>query len=281
MMSFFTHFGSGNTTPGSHWLWGIGAATVAGIVAEQALLFRGLRRGLLSVYSKRQWWDYLTTYKGLICEDVQKEVQYTTILSVHHAIGGYLMVHGIRHQKPEFWAAGAIVELADDIHDSALMILQKWPFGGGGKTDVKLTSLMLTHHMAGIVCIVPTLVHGLHSHPRVQKIGGALLSAGAVSLAVLTGSRTCNRKDAAQARVDAALWVTNLGFYMYCRLYVFPRELLGIFREDYNNFTPFMQKALVVFTVAMSAFNLAIWVDGSQQTIQRVKSAWKLTMHSA
>lgn len=281
MMSFFSHFGSGNTTPGSHWLWGIGAATAGFIVAEQVLLFRGLRRGLHSVYSKQPWWDYLTTYKGLFCQDVQKEVQYTTILGVHHAIGGYLMLHGSWYQRPEFWAAGAVIELADDIHDSALMLLKKWPFGGGGKSDVKLTALMLTHHSAGIACVVPTLLNGLHSHPRVQKLGAALLSAGAVSLAVLTGSRTCNRTKVKEAQMDAALWVTNFSFYSYCRLYVFPREIMAIFREEYNNFTPFMQKAFVGFTVCMTMFNLAIWVDGTQQMVVRLKAAWKLTMHSA
>lgn len=187
------------------------------------------------------------------------------------------MIHGIRSQRPEWWAAGAIVELADDVHDSALMLLQKWPFGGSGGVDVKLTTIGLIHHSAGILVVVPTLLNGLHTHPRAQKLGAALLGAGAVSLGLLSVSRTRNRKVAAQVRQDAVLWVGSFSFFTYCRFYVFPTEIMAIFREDYNNFTPTMQKAMVGFTVMMSVFNLALWLDGGVQMVGRVKAAWTMS----
>jgi len=257
----------------------MGASTAGCIVAEQLLLFRVLRKAIHRVYSRQPWWEYLTTYRGIFCQDVQKEVQYCSILAVHHLFGGYLMLHGLRHQQPEFWAAGAIVEMSDDIHDCALMFLNKWPFGDGAEKDLKLVAIMTVHHLASITCFVPTLLNGLHANPRVQKLGAALLSAGGVSLVAIVASRTRNRKNAAHARQDAMLCVGNLAFYTYCRFYVFPVEILGLFREDYRSFTPTMQKSFCLFTVLMSVFNVAIFLEAVKQTVERVRSGWKLTMH--
>jgi len=249
------------------------------IVAEQVLLFRGVRPMIQKLYSRQSWWDYLTTYRRLFCQDVQKEIQYTSILAIHHLFGGALMLKGLLSQSPEWFAAGMLVELADDVHDSALMLLKGWPFGdAGAKMDVKLTTIMLAHHLAGILTIVPCLTNGLHTNVHVQKLGTALLSAGGISLVVLSASRTCDRRVASEARQCAALWVGNWFFYFYCRFYIYPQCILGLYREEFGQMSQVMQRAFIGFSITMTAFNVAILADGTQITISRLTEAWKLTV---
>merc|ERR1712039_279619 len=121
------------------------------------------RRYLEMAYSQCTWWTYLKTYKGILCHDVQKEVQYMGIVGCHHIFGGGLMAYGTCLGLPHIWAAGALMGLFDDVHDTVCMLLPAWPFGGDGETrDVKLITLLLIHHFAAIVCTVPAILTGMH-----------------------------------------------------------------------------------------------------------------------
>jgi len=271
MMNFFKDFGTGNPVPGAHWLPGMCAFVAGGTVAYHVAGFRLVRSAVLGYYSSRPWWNYLTTYKGLLCQDVQKEIQYISIVGLHHIIGGGLMAYGTYASAPAFWAAGALVGCFDDIHDSVCMLLPAWPFGGEGKRDMKFISIMLIHHTAAVVCTLPTICSGFHANPHVQSIGAWLLFAGGVSHGTLAMSRTCNRRVPAEAKLDALIWVLGGAFYAYSRLWCFPRSIMALFREEYAQLSGGMQIALIAFTIMMGGFNLLIFVDVAKNVAKRLK----------
>mmetsp|Transcript_92461 Transcript_92461/g.233162 ORF Transcript_92461/g.233162 Transcript_92461/m.233162 type:complete len:282 (-) Transcript_92461:14-859(-) len=271
-MDFFKHFGTGDPTPGAHWLPGMSIFVASGTLAYHLVGFRLWRRRIEQFYAARPWWSYLKTYKGLLCHDVQKEVQYLSIVGCHHLFGGGLMAYGTYAGLPHVWAAGALVGVFDDVHDSVCMLLPAWPFGGEGeKRDVKLVSLLLMHHFAAVVCTFPAILSGMHTNTHVQAIGAWLLLAGGISHGTLICSRTCNRKVLAEAKVDAAIWIFGGAFYTYSRLYAFPLHSYALFREEYAKLSPGMQKALIGFTVLMGAFNLLIFNDVMGNMMKRIK----------
>lgn len=276
MADFLQHFGSGDMTPGSHWLLGMTGATAVGTIVYHVLGFRLMKACLKKVYSRCSWWEYLSTYPGLICKDTQKEVLYTSILAVHHIFGGGLMAYGSATGSSTAFIAGALVSMMDDVHDTICMLLPAWPFGGAGeKRDVKLCTILLIHHSAAMLITVPGICMGLASNVHAQRIGAALLLAGGVSHAVLSVSRTRDRRNPMQASQDACLWLLGTSFFVYFRFVVFPTEVLAIYREDYAGWATGMQRAFVAFVVLMSLFNLAIGVDALQGTAKRVGIALK------
>jgi len=271
-MEFFKEFGSGNPAPGLHWLPGMALFVASGTLAYHVLGFRLWRRHIERAYSQRSWWSYLKTYRGLLCHDVQKEIQYLSIVGCHHLFGGGLMAYGNYFGLPHIWAAGALVGLFDDVHDTLCMLLPAWPFGGQGeKRDVKLITLLLIHHFAAIVCTVPTILTGMHANPHVQAIGAWLLLAGGVSHFTLVCSRTCDRRILAEAQLDALIWLQGSVFYTYSRLYAFPVHIWALFQNEYAQLGPGMQRALIGFTILMGGFNLLIFGDVVSNTLKRVK----------
>lgn len=271
-MNFFKDFGSGNPTPGNHWLPGMAAFIAGGTLAYHYIGFRLFRRQVESVLSQRPWWGYLKTYKGLFCADVQKEVQYISVLNVHHLISGGIMAYGTYTQAQHIWNLGAMIGLLDDVHDTICMLLPAWPFGGKGeKRDVKLISIMLVHHFAAIACTIPAMLNGLHHNLHTQAIGAWLLLAGGISHGTLLCSRTCNRKNPADAKLDALIWIFGGAFYTYSRLYAFPMHLHAMYTNDYAALSPMMQKCFLSFAGLMSTFNLLIFSDVLGNTIKRIK----------
>jgi hypothetical protein len=275
-MEFFSDFGSGDATPGVHWLPGMMAFVGFGTIAFHVIGFQWWRGVLQRAYRQQQWWVYLKTYTGLFCSDVQKEVLYLSIVGCHHIIGGCLMAYGTFSGRPQVWACGALFGTFDDIHDTFCMLLPAWPFGGQGeKRDVKLMVLLLLHHFAAILITFPTIVSGMHTNPHVQAIGAWLLLAGGISHGTLVMSRTCDRRVPVEAEMDALIWVVGGIFYAYSRLYAFPIHIAALFREEYSQLSPNLQNIMIGFTVLMGSFNLLIFGDVVTNTLKRVKIALK------
>jgi len=270
LAQFFSDFGTGNPAPGAHWLPGMCAFLAVGTLAYHVVGFRWFRGAVQRAYSQRPWWSYLTTYKGLLCQDVQTEIQYISVVCLHHVLGGGLMAYGTWSGSPACWAAGALVGCFDDIHDSVCMLLPAWPFAGGER-DVKFVVLLLVHHTAALACTIPAICTGLHANPHVQSIGAWLLLAGGISHATLAMSRTCNRRVPAEARQDALIWLLGGAFYAYSRLWCFPRSILALFREEYASLSGGMQVALVGFTVRMGGFNVLIFLDVVKNVAKRLR----------
>ena len=63
-------------------------------------------------------------------KNVQEELKYLTILSTHHLIGGVVMTLGYLLNAPRIFVHGVLIEVADDIHDSLVLLMSWWPFNG-------------------------------------------------------------------------------------------------------------------------------------------------------
>ena len=53
---------------------------------------------------------------------MQTEVLYMTILGIHHLVGGGMMMYGFLTGNTAIWIQGAIFDLVDAVHDTALMV---------------------------------------------------------------------------------------------------------------------------------------------------------------
>lgn len=274
-MSFIDDFGSGSSTPSASWLPGVFGEILVMLLIYRFLFFVLLRNGLESQFSKASWWDYLRTFRGLFCQDVQKEIVYLTILGLHHLLGGGLMLAGWIYNSDALWLQGFLVEVVDDLHDTGLMFIPAWPFAGapGEKRDMKIVSLMTIHHVCGLALLVPVILAGLFRNPYVQTCGWALLLAGGVSCIVLSVNRTINRNTPIGAWKTFVVWMTNLSFYYYCRFWVFSKALYGLFSTEWGIIDTTTRAALVFAAVFMSLFNLAIGVDATIQAVGLFQNA--------
>eukprot|EP00931_Biecheleriopsis_adriatica_P077681 TRINITY_DN51195_c0_g1_i1.p1 TRINITY_DN51195_c0_g1~~TRINITY_DN51195_c0_g1_i1.p1 ORF type:complete len:284 (+),score=35.11 TRINITY_DN51195_c0_g1_i1:83-934(+) len=272
-MEFFADFGSGSTTPGIHWLPGMLLFTILGTAAYHVVFFVWFRAIVHRVYSQSSFWCHLRSYRGMFTPDVQVEIQYISILGLHHLVGGGLMAYGSTMQSPQVWAAGALVGVWDDLHDLVSMSLPAWPFrtDSEAKRDIKLTALIGIHHISALLCTFPTLMTGLHQNPHVQAIGAWLLLAGGISCVALAFSRTLNRNNPSEAKLDAAVWLGNAAFYSFARFHVFPQEMFALFHGHFESMGLGMRFAMVAFAVLMGIFNLIIGLDALGNTLKRVR----------
>jgi len=190
------------------------------------LLFTAVKRSIDQVFQKQTWWDYLTTYEGIINKDTQVEIVYVALLTIHHFIGGFMMVYAVFYQNPTIWGHAALWELVHDINDIMAMTLLWWPFK---ELDLKTFSVTAFHHIFGWIIIIPILTTELYLDHDLQFIGVALLFAGAVSCLGLVMSRTMDRRVAKEAWMDFFIWLVNLSVFTTCRFYFFPMHLYRFF----------------------------------------------------
>lgn len=268
---FYEDFGSGNPSPGWHWAKGILAETAILIVVYRVLFFIMLKPVVKHLYKRnKSTWQYMTTYKGICHKNVHVEVVYLTILSIHHIIGGGMMLYGWKTSNPALWAQGAIVDLADAIHDTVLMIAPLWPFDD---RDPKLLQMMIPHHLCALVITLPAICNGMHEMEDAQLIGASLLLAGGMTDAIVCLTRTRDRRDPVQAWQEAIGWLTNTIFYTYCRFYIFPICAYNILSTTWADMESYMQICSVLVLVSMTFFNVNVGISGLRVTVNRLTTA--------
>merc|ERR1719285_1146832 len=177
-------------------LMSIGIETSVLLIIYRVVFFNFLGRLTKKLYSTRPWWDYLTTYKGVLTENTQVEVVYITLLANHHLIGSLLMLYAYYYDKPILYAHAAMWELVDDIHDMMCMVFCLWPFH---ERDLKMICVMGLHHLCGFIIIVPALNTGLYLDRNLQFAGLALLFSGGIGSAILALSRIMDRRIPTEA----------------------------------------------------------------------------------
>jgi len=217
------------------------------------------------------FWDYLKTYNGLVTKDVQVEIVYMTILGVHHIIGGLFMLYGYLYDNPTAFAHGALIEVVDGIHDTISMVTLSWPFV---TVDPQFMSIMIIHHLFGILMAPPLIVYGYHADPNLQMVGVCLLLAGGFTASFVALSRTMDRRIARERWEDAGVWTVNGLLFFFLRFYVFPRELNAYFHKAAFAEMGLKLQALSVLGVAlMTVFNFMFASDVAKTAINRVKLA--------
>jgi len=239
--------------------------TAALFIFYRVFFFSFLGRVLWKIYSTRSWWDYLTTYKGLITENTQIEMVYASLLANHHLIGGFLMLYSYYYDKPLLYAHAAMWELVDDINDMMCMIFCLWPFH---ERDIKMIITMGLHHLCGCIIVIPALTTGMYLDRNLQFIGLALLLAGGVSCTVLATSRTMDRRIPSEAWMDFFIWVINLSFFSVCRFYIFPQRLFLFFES--SKIYGAQKYKLYAAVICMMLFNVLIWADTMGGTLTRL-----------
>lgn len=273
-MDFFVDFRSGNPGKGWHRFPGMLLFLIVGVPMYHILFFRLVRPVLRHVYSTCSWWPYLSTYKGLLCQDVQKEIQYTSLACIHHLVAGGLMACGGFKNDPRVWAFGALIGCIDDIHGMVCMFLPAWPFGGAGeKADRRFTALASLHHTTALLISILCIVYNLHSNMHVQSVGTWLLLAGGCSHFGLTLSRTRNRTDPRHAFQDVIIGVLGCLFFFYSRFYAFPCSMIALFREEYHKLNLILKLGMVFFTLLMGLFNTLLGLDAIKNIVKRLRNA--------
>jgi len=254
--------------------------TLTSIAMEVAVLFiiyrvvwfSLLKQFLKWVYSRRPWWDYLTTYEGLFTKNVQLEIVYISLLTSHHHLGGFLMLYAYVYHDPTMFAHAAMWELVDDINDMMCLLFVWWPFY---ERDLKMIFLMFSHHVAGVIIIVPALTRGLYLNRDFQFIGLSLLLAGGVSTAVIGISRTMDRRVGSEAWMDFFLWLMNFTFFVICRFYIFPIYLFRLFEKSvWQEITSGVTRNVICAgVVSMTLFDILIFLDMLGCTVTRLRIA--------
>jgi len=271
--AFLVDFGSGNPEPGNHWLPGLSVTVALFLALYHVMGFRILKSTLHGIYSRCSWWPYLTTYQGMFSKDVQIEVIYTSILAIHHILGGACMAYGSYTGSNPTFIVGALISLVDDINDLLSMYFKTFPFQGGA--DPKLMIVLGIHHVAAALATVPAITSGATANPHIQQIGTSLLLAGGFSHLTLSLSRTRNRQDPSQATQDAFIWLLGASLFFYFRFVLYPTEMLAFYREEYATLDGTMQFAFIGFAGLMTLFNVLIFVDCLTGTASRVMIALK------
>lgn len=269
---FAYDFGSGDTEPGAHWLPGIAAETVIGIILYHLIFFQLLKRLLLSWHSSRPYWSYLLTYKGLFHSNVQIEIVYVQLLAIHHLIGGSMMLYGWYVGDAAWFAQGALFDLFDAVHDTFAMCVPSWPFEDRNK---KLMTLMIPHHAFSFLICWPVIMSGLHQDPNCQLVGVSLLFAGGVSCSSLGYARTLRRYSHTEAIQEAVVNVFNLSVYLFCRFYVYPLAMYQLISDVWTDLSGAFRVMMIIVNICMLFFNVLIAVDATSMTARSIRNAFK------
>mmetsp|Transcript_1356 Transcript_1356/g.1743 ORF Transcript_1356/g.1743 Transcript_1356/m.1743 type:complete len:307 (-) Transcript_1356:1376-2296(-) len=171
------------------------------------------------------------------------------------------MTLGYLTNSPTIFAHAVLVEVADDVHDSLVLLLRWWPFNG--KDTSKLIMYMLPHHMFGLLISFPMILNGWHKNVNAMAIGSALLMAGGITLAVHTIQRSQNRKNAQDAWEQYWIGLLNSSVFYFCRFYVFPvRSYRMLFTEGmWSQMTPATKAVAAFGMLCMTYFNVLVGLD--------------------
>lgn len=124
--------------------------------------------------------------------------------------------------------------------------------------------------MAGFV-----MESGLYANVHMQKIALSLLGGAAVSCLCAIYTYQLNFKT--QMTQAALAFNVNVGFFMWCRWYLFPIESLALVqdvRADEELSGSVVFKLLIAGGVLMSLFNVGILVDIIPKTVRYIKRAF-------
>eukprot|EP00924_Labyrinthula_sp_SR-Ha-C_P014094 snap_masked-scaffold_56-processed-gene-1.27-mRNA-1 protein AED:1.00 eAED:1.00 QI:0/-1/0/0/-1/1/1/0/374 len=243
--------------------FGILLYSIALTYTYHILGFRILRRYLNTTLPKLWFFNNLN-YKGKNNADTVEEFKYVSILTVHHLVGGAVMLLAWLINSPTLFYHGIILEIADDLHDSVVLLTKQWPFEGNGNDN--LAKIVIPHHLFGIVAGPIALKTSLSENVHAMGIGAGLLCAGGISLLVLTIRRTIDREGYDERPTDAwkefSLRLVNYVSVMVFRWVLFPIEIYRLaFVDGYVTQFPPLVVAVLIFAIGgMVWFNLIVAV---------------------
>jgi len=212
--------------------------------------------------------------EGIFCGNGRDDSVFVTLVGLHHLTASLLMWLGLTTQNPILWRHGYLLETGYEVADLLSMLFSLYPYRLDGiKPEAKIG--LLLHHLPGL-CMAPfVMTTHLYQNVHLQNIGSWLLAGAGFSCVVCVGIYTLNYKT--QMPAAAALFCSNILFFMYARWYVFPLEALALLDDVSQNEalkgTP-IETLLRLGGVLLGIFNLGVTVDLLPKLVRHVLRAF-------
>lgn len=232
-------------------------------------------RVLRYLYRKTTIWQRAHQRIGVFLGNGRDDAVLMTCMGLHHGLAALLMYIGIERGVPILWRHGYLIETGYEIMDIISMIIKQYPYAkhDGMKDDIKVA--LFLHHIPGISLALLVMETGLYKNVHMQTIvlallGGALVSCLCCVILYAMSFQT-------QMPLVAILFNINVGFFLFCRWWVYPREsfaLLEDVRDEPELNGGFLLKLLYGGGVLMTMFNLGVSVDLIPQCVRYIKRAF-------
>lgn len=159
--------------------------------------------------------------------------------------------------------------------DLVSMLVKTYPYAkcDGMKDDIKCA--LFLHHIPGISLALLVMETGLYKNIHMQTIVLALLGGALVSCLCCVVLYSMSFET--QMPLVALVFNVNVGFFVFCRWWVYPREALALLDDVHND--PelnggILLKLLYAGGVLMSLFNLGVSIDLMPKCVRYIKRAF-------
>ena len=233
-------------------------------------------RVLRHVFRKTKIWEQAHQRIGVFLGNGRDDAVLMTCLGIHHGSAAMLMYYGIEWGMPSLWRHGYLIETGFEIADLLSMLIKTYPYAkhDGMKDDIKVA--LFLHHLPGISLALLVMETGLYKNIHMQTIVLALLGGALVSCLCCVILYSMSFET--QMPLVALFFNTNVGFFFFCRWWVYPRESFALLEDVHNdpdlNDGGILLKLLYGGGILMGLFNLGVSFDLMPKCVRYVKRAF-------
>lgn len=233
-----------------------------------------LSRAFRAIYRKLPIWTKARLRGGCICANGRDDIVLCSLWAIHHFAAAAFMYFGVHTGNPDFWRHGYLLESGYEVADLVAMFFKWYPYKYEGIKD-ETKAAFVFHHLPGLALCAFVMETGLYENVHMQAIGMWLL--GAASISCFVGIVMYTLDFDRQMGMAALVCNLNVGFFLYCRFYVFPTEGLALL-QDVKNSEELGNDKLLLYLLyfglaALSIFNLAISIDMIPKCILYIRRA--------
>ena len=232
----------------------------------------GMSRVLRAIFRELSIWKTARSRGGVFCGNGRDDAVLLVVLSIHHSCAAALMYTGLVQGNIDMWRHGYLLETGFEVADLIAIAFSFYPYKWDGmKPDIKVA--MVFHHMPGIALCGFVMENGLNANPHMQALGLWLL--GATAANCLVGIFLYSLDFEKQMWLAALGYNFAIGFFLYCRFYIFPIESFALIRDVRNSDLKdtIVLKILYFCGIALAIFNLAIVMEGIPKCIRYFRRA--------
>lgn len=233
-------------------------------------------RVLRHVFRKTKIWEQAHQRIGVLLGNGRDDAVLMTCLGIHHGSAAILMFYGIEWGMPSLWRHGYLIETGFEIADLLSMLIKTYPYAkhDGMKDDIKVA--LFLHHLPGISLALLVMETGLYKNIHMQTIVLALLGGALVSCLCCVILYSMSFET--QMPLVALFFNTNVGFFFFCRWWVYPRESFALLEDVHNdpglNDGGILLKLLYGGGILMGLFNLGVSFDLMPKCVRYIKRAF-------
>eukprot|EP00164_Ancoracysta_twista_P000828 GFYU01001092.1.p1 GENE.GFYU01001092.1~~GFYU01001092.1.p1 ORF type:complete len:416 (+),score=91.47 GFYU01001092.1:116-1249(+) len=189
-----------------------------------------------------QWFRRLSNTPWLLSEDGGFDTQdgwvawlYT---SVHHVVGGGLMLMGYANIRPDLFRWGTLISVCGvDLLDILYIFLGRAPYDiirdpKNGEI-IPLIFAVFAHHLCSIAAFLPTNLY-YSDVPEFQLLGFALLGGGGILGCIGLVQNMFDSSTRSGNAMHVVLMIPNFFAFLYCRFYLFPTSGYTLLSDIYG-----------------------------------------------